>query len=423
MSRPTILERIQQTRRLVGSEGYAGIADRLLARASRAASPLNSAQRLVAREDMVRAAEIASSGWRLPEPLPLREGEPLTIAWSCIPPGGGAGGAMTMFRLISSLEQAGNRCIVYLHDRHGWALGQHERTIREWWPTIKAEIRDGTRGIEDAHAIFATSWPTAYPVLTSPARGVRCYLVQDLEHMFYAAGSEALLAEATYSFGFHGLTAGRWLAQVLEHRYGMSADAFDFGCDLDRYRLENLDERRGVCLYLRPSAPRRASALGLMALDLFAERHPEIDVHVYGETVRRLPLAATNHGRLSVEQLNGLYNHCVAGLALSATNCSLVPYEMLASGCIPVMNDAEHNRVVLDNPEVVYAPATPFDLAHALAALVERPAAERLAAARAGAASVQGHSWQDVGALAERSIRTVVEAACREPAGERSAGS
>lgn len=420
MSRQTILERVQQTRRLIRSEGYTGVADRLLARAARAASPLNSVRLCVTREDMVRAAEMASSGWSLPAPLPARAGEPLTIAWSCIPPGGGAGGAMTMFRLISSLEQAGNRCVVYLHDRHGWSLKQHERVIREWWPSVNAEIRDGALGIEDAHAVFATSWPTAYPVLTSPARGVRFYLVQDLEHMFYAAGSEALLAEATYSFGFHGLTAGRWLARELEQRYGMSADAFDFGCDLDHYRLENTGERTGVCLYLRPSAPRRASELGLMALDLLAERHPELDIHIYGETVRRLPLAATNHGRLTVEGLNDLYNRCVAGLALSATNCSLVPYEMLAAGCIPVVNDAEHNRVVLENAEVVYAPATPFNLADALATIAGRPAAERYAVAQAAAASVQGRSWEDAGATVERVIRSVVEAECRERAPEPS---
>jgi hypothetical protein len=35
------------------------------------------------------------------------------------------------------------------------------------------------------------------------------------------------------------------------------------------------------------------------------------------------------------------------GLVLSATNMSLVPYEMLAACCIPVVNDAEHNRCVL----------------------------------------------------------------------------
>ena len=45
-------------------------------------------------------------------------------------------------------------------------------------------------------------------MLASPARGARFYLVQDFEPSFYAAGSEALMAEATYRFGFHGVTAG-----------------------------------------------------------------------------------------------------------------------------------------------------------------------------------------------------------------------
>jgi len=124
-----------------------------------------------------------------------------------------------------------------------------------------------------------------------------------------------------------------------------------------------------------------------------------------------VPFAATDHGLLTPDQLNQLYNRCIAGLALSATNVSLVPHEMLASGCIPVVNDAEQNRVVLDNSEVAYAPATPFELADALSALVERPQAERAAAAEAAAASVQGASWAHAGAQVESIVRRVVRAA------------
>jgi O-antigen biosynthesis protein len=159
------------------------------------------------------------------------------------------------------------------------------------------------------------------------------------------------------------------------------------------------------------STPRRAFELAVAALDLFAERHPEIEIHLYGESARGLPFAATDHGTLAPEQLNDLYNRCIAGLALSATNVSLVPHEMLAAGCIPVVNDAEQNRIVLDNPQVAYAPATPFDLANALSALVEPPARERRAAAQAAAASVRGTSWDDAGAQAERVIRDVLQAA------------
>ncbi len=413
MSHPAFRERFSQTRSLIRSEGYAGVSARLLDNASRRLAPVSVARLGVSRKDLARAAEFAHAGSEPPAPTPLRADGSLDIAWVCVPQSEGSGGFTTMARLAACLERAGHRCTVYLHDRHGWSFERHRETMQAWWPDLHAEIRDLAGGVEDAHAIFATSWETAYPILTSPAKGVRFYLVQDFEPLFYAAGSEALLAEATYRFGFHGVTPGRWLARVLESRYGMEADHFDFGCDLRRYQLQPGVRRTGVCMYARPSTPRRAFELAVAALDLFAERHPEVDIHLYGESVGRLPFAAVDHGTLSPSALNDLYNRCVAGLVLSATNVSLAPQEMLAAGCIPVVNDAEQNRIVLDNPSVVYAPATPFDLARALADLLERPAAERSAAAIAAAGSVQGTSWEDAGAVVERVVSRTVQAAAR----------
>jgi O-antigen biosynthesis protein len=410
LSRPSAIERAQQTRRLLLSEGVEGVAMRLRTRLSDRISPAGSARLRVADADLARAAEIASRGWRLPTPLPITAGEPLHIAWVSVPPGEGAGGFTTMARLVSLLEQAGHRCTVYLHDRHGWSIEQHRATVRNWWPSLGADVRDAAAGIDDAHAIFATSWETAYRVLAAPAKGARFYLVQDFEPWFHPAGSEAMLAEATYRFGFHGLTAGPWLAQVMRQRYGMSADHFDFGCDLERYAIEPGVERTGVCFYARPSTPRRAFELGVATLRLLADRHPEVDIHAYGEAIRSLPLAAIHHGVLAPDDLNRLYNRCIAGLALSASNVSLVPYEMLAAGCIPVVNDADHNQLVLDNDQVTYAPATPFDLADALSALVERPAAERAARAERAAASVRSRSWAEAGAVIENVIQRVVAA-------------
>jgi hypothetical protein len=412
--RASALERVQQTGRLLRREGAAGVARRLVDRASNYVSPIGQGSLSVDRAHLLRAAEIARSGWELPPPLPSAPGEPLTVAWVCAPPGPGSGGHTTMFRLLSALEQAGHTCILYLDDRHGWALEQHERTIRQWWPWVKAEVRDVADGIEDAHAIFATAWETAYIVLASPAKGARFYLVQDFEPSFYPAGSDALMAEATYRFGFHGVTAGPWLSQLLRRQYAMPADPFEFGRDLG-YALDESLERTGVCFYSRPETPRRAFELGIASLDLFAARHPEVDIHLFGRMARKLPFAATQHGLMTPEQLNDLYNRCIAGFVLSATNVSLVPHEMLAAGCIPVVNDAEHNRVVLDNPHVAYATATPFDLAEALSALVERPLAERTAAAAAAAASVSGASWDSAGTEVERIVRRVVAAAGYTP--------
>jgi len=391
------------------------VARRVLDRAVKRV-PEPAYQRLaIDREDLVRAAQIAQSGWRAPAPLPHSPGDPLTVAWVCFAPTAGSGGHTTMFRMVSALEQAGHRCIVYLRDDHGWSIEQHRRTIRGYWPAVRADIRDLADGIEDAHAIFATAWQTAYTVLASPARGARMYFVQDFEPSFYPAGSEALLAEATYRFGFHAVTAGAWLAERLRHEYEAAADHFDFGCDLDAYRLNAAAgascARTGVSYYCRPSAARRAHELAVMALDLFATRHPEVDIHVFGEPAAGLEFRTISHGLLSPAELNELYNRCVAGLVLSATNVSLVPHEMLASGCVPVVNDAEHNRIVLDNPEVVYAPATPFELADALSALVEQSGTERDAGAERAAGSVRTRSWDDAGATVEAVVRAAVQRA------------
>ena len=414
MSSPTATERIRQTARLLRYEGSAGVARRLLDRAGkRLPSPTVYGQLSIDREDLLRAAALADSGWPSPARLRTAHGAPLTVAWVCFAPAEGSGGHTTMFRMVSALEREGHTCIVYLRDDHCRSIDQYRRTIRRCWPTMRAEIRDLADGIEDADAIFATSWQTAYTVLASPATGARLYFVQDFEPAFYPAGSEAFLAEATYRFGFHAITAGSWLAQRLRREYGATADHFDFGCDLDQYQFDPsagaAAARAGVCYFCRPSTARRAHELAVMALDLFAVRHPEVDIHVFGEPAKGLEFPVVDHGLLSPVALSKLYNQCVAGVVLSATNVSLVPYEMLASGCVPIVNDADHNRMVLDNPEVVYAPATPFELAQALCAVVERPAAERAGGAQRAANSVRARSWGDAGDTVEAVVREVVQ--------------
>lgn len=399
---PTVRERAQQTRRLLRSEGTHGVCARLRARLARWIDPPGHASLPLLHDDLARRDREA------PAPLPFDGRQPLQIAWVCVPQSPGAGGFTTVMRVMSALEAAGHRSTLYLRDRHGWSLRRHQANMRAWWPQLRAPIRDLAGGIEDAHAVIATSWETAYSVGASPAAGARLYLVQDHEPDFYPAGSLSLLASATYRFGFHGLTAGPWLAQMLEREYGMRADHFDLGCDLGCYALDREARRNGVCMYVRPSTPRRAAELGIAALELFSERHPDVEIHLYGEPMRGLPFAARQHGLLSPAELCALYNRCIAGLSLSATNVSLVPLEMLAAGCIPVVNDAEHNRMVLANPEVLYAQPTPSNLAEALSSVFSRRPAERIAAALAAAASVRERSWADMGTTVERVVKHAV---------------
>jgi O-antigen biosynthesis protein len=411
---PSFAERLRQTRRLLRSEGSAGVMGRLRTRAAEKLAGPAPAEIPVLPADLALASEKLAAGIAPPGQKPWLPGEPLDVALVCGPAGEGSGGHTTIFRMLAGLERRGHRCTVYIYDRHGWEIDQHRRSIRQWWPWLEAEVKDLADGIEDAHVLFASSWETAYPVLASPALGRRCYFVQDFEPRFYPAGALALLAEETYRFGFHGVTAGRWLAEVLRRGYGMSADHFDFGCDLDRYAIRPGGSHTDICYFCRPSTPRRAHELAVPALQMFHARHPEVTIHTYGESAE-LPFPTVDHGLTTPEELGELYNRCAAGLVLSASNVSLVPYEMLAAGCIPVMNDAEHNRVVLRNDHVAYARPTPAALADALGEIVAAPPIVREERARAAAASVDSISWETSADQFERALLGAVAAA--EPTG------
>jgi glycosyltransferase involved in cell wall biosynthesis len=345
--------------------------------------------------------------WKVPPPRPA--GTPLSIGWVCSPPGLGSGGHTTMFRYISALEAQGHTCTLYLYDRQGGDIAPTEHIIRQWWPQVRAEVRDVRDGVRGQDAIVATSWPTAHVVARgSDWEGHRFYLVQDLEHLFYGRGAEYVLAEDTYRMGFHALTVGPMLATALRRDYGATATALEFGCDRDVYRVTNPARRRDVVFYAKPDVPRRGFGLGVLAMEMFHRTHPDVRIHTFG--VRSpLPFPAVRHSLVSPEALADLYNTCAAGLVLSFTNVSLIPYELLACGVVPVVNDDPSVRPVLDHPDIRWARPEPDALATALSAAVDGLSSEPTDVA----AGLGGLSWSG----SEESLVRAIESVCRGDAG------
>ncbi len=391
--------KIRQVRRVLRDEGIANLGARALGPLARRINDRNASLG-------VRAADVLAADLAAPPPdwkAPPYDGGALTVNWVTTPSSGGSGGHTTMFRIIEHLVAQGHHCRIYLYDISGGKASDHEAAMRNGYPAAGCEIHDALDGMADAHAVFATAWGTAYVAFNDPCAGRRFYFVQDFEPSFFPQSARSTLAENTYRMGFHAVTAGRWLAEKLHREYAMAADSFDFGCDLGRYNVQPNAVRNGIAFYARRDAPRRAYELGILALELFAAARPDLQIHLYGEPVGKLPFPFVDHGLVKVEQLNEIYNSCFAGLNLSMTNVSLVPYEMLAAGCVPVVNEAEHNRVVLDNPYVHYAPPTPHGLAGALLEVVNRP--DFADAIPAMAASVSTASWADAGAKVEAVLR------------------
>jgi glycosyltransferase involved in cell wall biosynthesis len=328
----------------------------------------------------------------------------LAINWVIPPMDVGSGGHTTIFRMVRYLEARGHTCRLYLY-RHNpnerISMDSQQANYAAGWPEMTVALRDANDGMESADVIMATSWETAYQVFNAPSEGVKCYFVQDFEPAFFPMGSNYILAENTYRFGFKGITAGGWLAQKLSEEYGMECGAFDFGSDAGVYRYENDNPRKDVFFYARPHTARRGFELGCLVLEQFAREHPDVTIHLAGADVSKykLPFRFVNHGVVAPAQLNELYNQCAAGLVLSLTNMSLLPLEMLGSGCVPVVNDGPNNRLVSDNPFIEYVEPSPAAMARRLGEVLTRQ--NQPEHARAAAGSVEHTTWEAAGARVE----------------------
>jgi glycosyltransferase involved in cell wall biosynthesis len=394
-----IARRRRQLTNIWAVEGHRGITDRLRTAVATWMRPKRVAWPVLPED--VLAADLSR-----PRPMPISRvvlGDSISINWVTTPSGPGSGGHVTFSRIIKYLAKAGYDNRIFFYHIHQADHKYFEDVAREHYG-LMCPIGDLRDGMRDAHAVVATSWSTAYPVFNATCAGKRFYFVQDYEPYFEPVGSYSVIAENTYRMGFHGITAGAWLAQKLSRKYGMQTDYFPFGCDMSHYRHDPACQRSAVAFYVRTGTPRRGTELGLLALELFARRQPQIQIHLFGERLEDLPFKCINHGLVNPAKLNEIYNQSFAGLCLSFTNLSLVPYEMLAAGCIPIVNDAEHNRIVLgDNPHVRYSPPTPHALAAALEDIVHTSGFSALS--QTAAESVKSTTWDHSGAAVDAAFK------------------
>ena len=359
------------------------------------------------RPTLVAYDDVLAADWRILHPWQATPRElpqgPLTVAWVMSPPGANSGGHQNIFRFMKFLEDAGHTARVYLTSTYDPTTVEESRARvagSSSYPSLAATIEaypaDGIP--DDVDVIVATGWETAYRSFADRSTARRFYFVQDFEPMFYPTGSEAVLAENSYRFGFIGITAGEWLARKLRDDFGMTTSSFTFGAENSNYRVTNTQRRKAVFFYARPETARRGFELGAMALDLFARERPDNPIILAGQDVSRLrlPFAHENPGNVQVSELNALYNRCAAGLVLSLTNMSLLPLELLAAGVIPVVNDAPNNRLVSDNEFIEYTEPSPRALADRLIAIVDR--VDQAEHASRAAASVGETTWERSGA-------------------------
>lgn len=360
---------------------------------------------------LVDRKNVMKADWSTPYQPVKAIGDPLkVVSWVMSPPSGG-GGHQNIFRFIEYLDRVGYENHVYIYTTYDdMTITQARENVAKYCRAERLHFHYLKNDIEKSDVVFATGWETAYPVFNLKTQAKKMYFVQDFEPYFYPVGTDYILAENTYRFGFSAVTAGGWLAEKLHKEYGMKTTHYDFGADTSKYSYFNTDDRKEVFFYARPVTERRGFDLGIMALEIFHKKMPDYTIHLAGWDVSEwdIPFEHINHGALTIEELPELYNHCAAALVISLTNMSLLPLELLACGTIPVINDGQNNRLVSDNKYITYSESSPEALAQSMVDVVTIKNLSQYA--KKASESVPKDGWTEAG---EHFVKVIEEEVSR----------
>lgn len=302
----------------------------------------------------------------------------------------GSGGHRTMFQNIQCLTDHGYECDVYVEDQ-GQAKNAEEikKLVEKYFGIYKCNYYLGfaIKGTYDI--IFATAWYTAKVVRDYPGDVKKAYFIQDFEALFHPMGDGYLMACNSYCYGLYPITIGRWLSYKMINEYNMMSQYFEFCADRSVYRNLELERENAICFIYQPDKPRRCSMLGIEALGIVKYLKPDVKIYLYGSNMKgNVWFEHENLKIITIEECNKLYNRCSAGLCISSSNPSRIPFEMMAAGLPVVDLCMENNLYDLPEEGVSLAHYTPESIAQALIEILDNKE-------KAKEMSVQGQRYME----------------------------
>jgi glycosyltransferase involved in cell wall biosynthesis len=254
------------------------------------------------------------------------------------------GGHYTLFRFANHFASLGAHNIIYIYnnERHS-NPDQLQSELNSALPNCQLEVVVDPKLLPECSGAIATTWQSAYHVRSFPFSRKKFYFMQDYESQFYAHGTASMQANASYTFGFVGMTGGGWLKSRYEahggiaQNYRFAADPKIFYPSVNGAPVR--DKVKRVFFYGRPSTERRCFELGIASLSALAKKYPDVEIVIAGLDLKgHPPFPATLLGNMSLAATGDLYRTCDIGIAFSGTNLSYLPVELMASG-VPVISN------------------------------------------------------------------------------------
>lgn len=309
------------------------------------------------------------------------------------------GGHFTLFRFANYFASKGTHNVIFIYnnERH-YSPKKLQEELDNALTDCKLEVIIDPMLLPSCSAAIATTWQSAYQVKSFPFAEHKFYFMQDYESLFYPSGTAAMQANASYHFGFHGVTGGTWLKSLYE-KHGGKAESYIFAADKNVFYPLRKDaivrsKVKRVFFYGRPSTERRCFELGIASLMKISAAFPEVEIVIAGLDLDHAPpFKATLMGNMPLDKTGDLYRECDVGIAFSGTNLSYLPVELMASG-VPVLsnNGPQVEWLLKDRVNSLLVDPTPQSVFEGFSSLY-MDIELRQALARGGVKAMECLSW------------------------------
>lgn len=287
----------------------------------------------------------------------------------------GSGGHRTIIEKIKRLDQEGAINSIYFYDIESSRRDEMSVTMAQHFGYHSPRIHAGNVGNITADIAIATLWD-GVRLLTEINAQHKIHFIQDFEAYFNPMGDGFLMAELAYQAEVNQIVLGRWLSNMMTTNYDRKPFTCDFGVDTDRYSMTTPWAKRSkaVAFIYQPEKPRRAWRMGIEALGILKHRNPDVEIFLYGSDHKpNLWFDTTHLGIIKPIELAQLYNSIKAGLCISSSNPSRIPFEMMACGLPLVDLYLANNLYEYADSSLLLAHTSPESIASALEHVLTEP--------------------------------------------------
>lgn len=296
---------------------------------------------------------------------------------------GGHAKAISMMRGLSNLGHD-----VHLHFTEPSEDFPTADSVRQEYNLLSSvAVSAGDIDLRPCDIAIATFWKTAHMLRERPSIArVRAYLMQDYEPLFYPMSDDYVGAEQSYRLGLRNISYGPWIRDKIKRDLDIDADWIPFFIDKATFKADLSAKRPAdrLVVFNRPEMPRRLFNLTMEGIRRFVEKTNFTGtIDLFGSYAdAHIPFPHVNHRVISPPEMAKLFRSGTVGIAISSTNPSMVPFEMMACG-LPVIDiDYGGNAINYGGAENAWLmPPDPDAFADGIAALLDSPAEmERLSA-------------------------------------------